>query len=387
MRTKPNVKETLQIHSQAKVEFYKTYLERYLAILCKSQYIKNINIYDVFCGKGIYDDGGKGSPIVAYDTIKRIYESFDFQSKTNINLIVNDKSSERISIVKDYISRNKHPYCSVAPYNLDIDNMFDTIMPEINNTPNDTRNLVFIDPYGYKNIKKELLYKLMKNGKTEIILFLPISYMQRFTSAAVQDEEEITQYAPLRDFVFSFFPDTNHPIRQNTVSAKEYIKYVSESLRYNKKFYTTSYYIERDKSNYFALFFISSHIYGFEKILEVKWTLDEEHGGGFKLPDTNGNLFAEEFALEAKIENARRLKEIIVTSLRKPQTNVRLYEIILSNEFLPKHANEVLKEIQKENPKFCVNDINSGKPARKGAFYLSYSHYNSDPKVELYIEK
>ena len=132
---------------------------------------------------------------------------------------------------------------------------------------------------------------------------------------------------------------------------------------------------------------MSSHIYGFEKILEVKWTLDEEHGGGFILPDANGNLFAEEFALEAKNENARRLKEIIVTSLRKPQTNVRLYEIVLSNEFLPKHANEVLKEIQKENPKFHVNDINSGKPARKGAFYLSYSYYNSDPKVEIYIEK
>ena len=72
---------------------------------------------------------------------------------------------------------------------------------------------------------------------------------------------------------------------------------------------------------------------------------------------------------------------------RKPQTNVRLYEIVLSNEFLPKHANEVLKEIQKENLKFHVNDINSGKPARKGAFYLSYSYYNSDPKVEIYIEQ
>lgn len=46
-----NVKNTLQIHSQAKVDFYKTYLERYLAILCKSPYIKNINIYDVFVEK------------------------------------------------------------------------------------------------------------------------------------------------------------------------------------------------------------------------------------------------------------------------------------------------------------------------------------------------
>lgn len=105
------------------------------------------------------------------------------------------------------------------------------------------------------------------------------------------------------------------------------------------------------------------------------------------MPDVNGNLFSEEFALEAKNENARRLKEIIVAALRKPQTNIRLYEIVLSNEFLPKHANEVLKELQKENPKFHVIDINNGKPARKGAFYLSHSYYDTDPKVEMYIEK
>ena len=69
---KQNVKNTMQLHSQAKVSFYKTYLERYLAILCTSPYIKHINIYDVFCGMGIYDDGGKGSPVVAYDTIKKL---------------------------------------------------------------------------------------------------------------------------------------------------------------------------------------------------------------------------------------------------------------------------------------------------------------------------
>ena len=72
---KSDVKNTMQIHSQAKVEFYKTYLERYVAILCQSHFIKHIRIYDVFCGMGIYEDGGKGSPVVAYDTIKGIYET------------------------------------------------------------------------------------------------------------------------------------------------------------------------------------------------------------------------------------------------------------------------------------------------------------------------
>ena len=167
---KANVKNTMQIHSQAKVDFYKTYLERYLAVLCTSPYIKHINIYDVFCGMGVYEDGGKGSPIVAYDTIKNLFASLNFQNETNITLIVNDKSEKRISVVKDYIAKNRHPYCEVKPYNLDVDDLFNVIIPSVNNSTNDTRNLIFIDPYGYKNIKKDLLYDLMKNGKTEIIL-------------------------------------------------------------------------------------------------------------------------------------------------------------------------------------------------------------------------
>ena len=45
---KQDVKKTMQIHSKAKVDFYKTYLERYVAILCQSQFIHHIRIYDVF---------------------------------------------------------------------------------------------------------------------------------------------------------------------------------------------------------------------------------------------------------------------------------------------------------------------------------------------------
>ena len=145
---KVDVKNTMQLHSRAKVDFYKTYLERYVAILCQSQYIRHIRIYDVYCGMGIYEDGGKGSPVVAYDTIKDIYEAHKITNDTDITLVVNDKSEARIARVQEYIESNKHSYCKVRPYNLEIGELLGIIIPEINKTPNDTRNLVFIDPYG-----------------------------------------------------------------------------------------------------------------------------------------------------------------------------------------------------------------------------------------------
>lgn len=385
---KIDVKNTMQIHSRAKVDFYKTYLEMYVSILCQSQYIKHIRIYDVFCGMGIYEDGGKGSPIVAYETIKGVYDAHKISNETDIVLTINDISKERIAKVEDYIEANKHSYCRIRPYNLDIEKLLEKIIPEISATPKDTRNLVFIDPYGYKDIKKELLLNLMANGRTEVILFLPISHMQRFTNAAMQDDDSVTQYEPLRKFVYSFFPDESHPIRQNTVKAKEYIQYIADALKFEDKFYTTSYYIERDKANIFALFFMSSNIFGFEKVLETKWKLDEEHGGGFRLPDKDQtlNMFANEFAIETKNENARKLRKILVDALQTPKTNNEIYELVLRNEFLPRHANEVLKEMQDVNANFNVLNYKTGEKARKNSFYLSHKYYKSEPVVYMYIE-
>jgi three-Cys-motif partner protein len=71
----PNVKTTLQEHSKAKVEFYTSYLKRYLRIINRVPLISHINIYDVFCGMGIYEDGGKGSPIAAFEVIEELIKT------------------------------------------------------------------------------------------------------------------------------------------------------------------------------------------------------------------------------------------------------------------------------------------------------------------------
>ena len=93
-------------------------------------------------------------------------------------------------------------------------------------------------------------------------------------------------------------------------------------------------------------------------------------------------MFADEFALETKNENARRLRKVIEEALKTPKTNYEVYELVVRNEFLPKHANEVLKDLQNTNPKFSVIDITTGKKARKNAFYLS----SKEPVVTMQIE-
>lgn len=228
-----------------------------------------------------------------------------------------------------------------------------------------------------KKIKKETLDMLMRNNRTEIILFLPISHMYRFIQPALVRDDNC--YKPLKELVFSFFDD-RHPIRTDKVTVDEYIDYLKIALRYVDKYYTTSYYIERDVANLFALFFLSSHIYGFEKILEVKWELDQGEGRGFRQPKPAG-LFDAIFKQETELTNYKRLESILREALSAPKNNKQLYEIILKNEFIPTQATEIFKDWQNTNPNFRVINISNNQEARKGSFYVNWDNYKNDPKV------
>jgi three-Cys-motif partner protein len=367
------------IHSEAKVEFYKKYLERYLRILYNAPSINEINIFDVFCGTGIYDNGKKGSPVVAFDTIKDLRA--DKPSIKRINLTVNDSEGEKVSSVKNYIDEANKGYCYVEYKNQSAESMFNEIISTISKQGKNSRNLVFIDPYGYKEIKRNTLEKLLQKGQTEIILFLPISFMHRFTSTAVESEKNA--YKALKDFVNSLFYEA-HPVTQG-ISAIEYIDFLKDAFKFNN-YYATSYFIERDESNYFALFFITPHIYGLDRILSVKWALDEEAGRGFRQPvqELTPSLFAEQDKQLRKNDTYERLERVLKEALKTPKTNLEIYEIVLKKEFQPKHATEIFNNWQKNLSNFKVVEIENNKPARAGNFYISWNHYKENkPKVRF----
>lgn len=370
MKHKQNSKDIMLPHSQAKVRFYKTYLDIYLRVLCNTPFIQEINIYDVFCGRGLYANGGKGSPIEAADVINDIGQTF--RHSKHINLHVNDKNSKHINAVRKYIQGENHKPADnfTTVYSaIDGEVYLEKLVTDLYFSPTYTRNLVFIDPYGYKEIKKDVIQSLLANNHTEVMIFLPISFMNRFTSHALS-HEEITMYKPLVDFVKSFFPPSHPIVRGEQISNLEYIAYLTKVLKFNDNYYTTSYHIERSTNNYFALFFITPNEYGYEKILETKWKLDEKDGNGFNLPQPP-SLFDELDREENKNKVFNLLKDITKSYLSNAaRTNLDLYRYALSNEFLPKHMSEVLSELLRKNV-ITVTQIPNTKPCKKGCFYLN----------------
>lgn len=378
---KENSKKTMLAHSRAKVEFYEKYLERYLPILSLSKYVRSINIYDVFCGRGVYDNGGEGSPVRALKAIVDAKQKFP--SDTSIILHLNDYDERNIESVRQYIAKEVpgyNQYCDVHFSHEDAEDLLDSMARWLSSTKNYERNLLFIDPYGYKTIHKDLIDKLMSNGRTEIILFLPVSFMHRFKGYALEADSEAI--APLRKFTEDFFPK-GHPMRNvdEEMSVYDYIAYLKKAFTYEGRYHTTSYRIEREKGKFFALFFMTSNMLGFEKILEVKWTLDEDDGNGFVLSkvSTQPSLFEDYFAEQKKNEHSKRLSGYLIDYLKDSHTNGELYTFVLQRGYLCKHATEILKQLQDEG-QLEVVDISTGKPARKGSYYLNYDAVKA-PKV------
>lgn len=383
METKYDPKKNILPHSQAKLNYYDTYLRRYLRILSLSPYITKINIIDLFCGTGIYEDGKEGSPIIACKAIMKVLEeNLRSRIKTEFTLIVNDGVKDNVEKVKNHLTELNSPEVFKILFNsYDSDLMFKKVNSFIRQFGKEARNLVFIDPYGYKEIHKKDLQSLLENRYTEIILFLPISHMHRFKKIAIRDYDSPV-YKKLRDFIYEFFPESS-PLRKNdTINIQDFISYLNKAFNFNNKYFSTSYFIQRDKANFNSLFFITSNIYGMEKILEIKWELDKITGKGYSLGQSSLN----EQELLSGFKHEEFERDLLDYMNNKPDpSNIDLYSFTISKERLPKQTNEILKRLQQEN-EILVIDSTTKKDARKNSFYVNYDNWKTGkPRVTFKI--
>jgi three-Cys-motif partner protein len=379
---KENAKDIILPHTQAKLDLYKSYLEKYLPILTLAKGISKINLYDIFCGIGLYKDGNLGSPMISVETINKTNELVDSKGwkRKQVNLTINDGNEEKIENVKMLLNGVRISNCIITYHNLDADDMLNLVSSEIANFSNSERSLVFIDPYGYSKIDKQKILSLLNNGHTEIVLFLPTMQMYRFSEVALTDLERKC-YEDLRRFILEFIPSTD-----NFQDIFEFINSITKAFSFSDRFYSCSHYIERGKGNYYAIFFITSNIYGLERMLEVKWKQDPSHGKGFKRKKQVG-LFDElliEYDRKRELEN---LRVILINELSispKGMSNTEIYSLTLKNEFLPKHVNEVIKQLRVDNKIYTTDEF--GNESNFGnATYIDYDHYKKN-FIKIYFK-
>lgn len=372
------MKESQQImmqHSEIKIRLLKLYLERYLKILFQSKYFGDINIYDLFCGEGIYENGGKGSPFIILETIKNIYYSnkSDGKETDKFNCFFNDIDIKKVEKLKERITRYKlyYPEFGTLRFStLNYREILPGIVKEIESLVRQ-KAFIFLDPYGYKDIRISDIKTLLKSNKSEVLLFIPTQFMFRFETKGSPES--------LVNFIDELMPIEQWPVSETGI---EFIEKLTEAFRNSlgDNYFVDSFIITREKNQFFCLFFFTSHIYGFEKMLESKWKIDEEEGRGWhsneidlfsgieKMPDTD--------KFEAK------LKEFLKKNFR---TNAEIYKFTLRNGHRPCHASTLLLKYQKSSG--IIIEIETGKSIRPSAFYLNYKCYKEEPsKIKIRLK-
>ncbi|HQU36391.1 MAG TPA: three-Cys-motif partner protein TcmP [Anaerolineales bacterium] len=357
-----NPKTSLLEHSEAKIELYGSYLSIYLNILHRAGFVKRIFVFDLFCGEGIYENGAKGSPIIALDCIRNHYYS-NKNSIPNMTVWFNDigKSELEDEYKADRVRKKSEKFA--IPSNVDVRFFrkdYRDIFPEaieLVQQTRDSKGLFFIDPFGYKIIKPLDIRQMLEIGNTEVLLWLPIAQMYRFAGSVM--ENQFAGGDPLRDFLKELFGNTSPNFR----SAYDFIEKLKDRFRaYLKDLntYVDIFFLERDASNIYCLFFFTRNIKGYEKIIETKWKIDKDHGKGFKLEKTQS------FFSEIELSGYEQKVQAFIESSRY-RTNNELYFFGLENGFLPKHTKSVLDTFIKKELKVEIVSLD-GKPAKN--YYL-----------------
>ena len=333
-------------HSIAKIAYYKKYLTTYLSIIERTNYVKKIYLYDFFAGEGKDINGQECSSIAALNCVKQHFGNAN--AKIDVAIHFNDSGISvveegilkinRVEKIANSINLPKHiqltftnsPFNEIAP----------KIIAKLNTLKNDHKAFCFIDPWGYKEIKPSLLKQFLRNGNTELLLFMPICFMHRFVGKVYKaGPQEFPGGEELQKFLNELYKNDLPNIKNQTDFIQDITKQFKHYLKMN---YILEIFIEKEKGQYFALFFFSNHKKGFHKMLEAKWALDEKEGKGFRLksaPELFPNTDYEDYY-------DKLLKQLQIQPI---MSNQELYDFGLANNHLPKHTNKVLKQLTAQN--------------------------------------
>jgi three-Cys-motif partner protein len=372
---KLNPQTNLLEHSEAKVKLYGRYLSVYLNILHQVQFVKKIFVFDLFCGEGIYENGAKGSPIIALDCIRNHYFAKQ-NSIPNMTVWFNDIGKSKL---EDGYKVNRVERISqgmVVPPNVELKffredyrEIFPKAIDRVRQTK-DAKGIFFIDPFGYKIIKPDDIRRILEPGSTEVLLWLPTPQMYRFAEAASTSNFDGSD--PLRDFLKELFGNSSLSFS----SDYDFIEQLKGRFRAYLKdlnVFVDTFTLQRDATNTYCLFFFTRNLKGYQKMVETKWDLDQERGKGFTLEKTL--TFFSEIELS---QYPQKLWAYIKSE--NYRTNAELFLFGLENGFLPKHTKSVLDNWKNSGQNFDVVGLD-GKPVR--GYYID----NAERRVGFRISE
>lgn len=339
-----------------KLEIFEDYFKEWLPVFIARQEIiwKEIQIFDLFAGEGTDVNGIFGSPLRILSILNKNRELI-LRSKVKIHVIVNEYEKDKY----DLLTKNLELIVDKSLYSLEIHNEdFIVVFDSYFDSMKRTANFLFLDQNGIKQITEEVFAKLINLKQTDFLFFISSSYIKRFSEV-----EEFKKYLK---------------ITKQDLEGKSYyhihrvvLEYYRSKVPETKEYFLAPFSIKKP-SGIYGLIFGTNHTLGIEKFLHVCWKHDRLTGeanfdiDNEKININNLGLF-EEYNIPTKKQmfDALLKQKILSNELK---TDIEIYLFTLSEGFLLKDANKILKDLDNAKKidlsfKLCSSDIHKIKNA------------------------
>ncbi len=260
----------LEPHTEAKHIILNKYLQAWIPI--QRRFNQKVLYIDGFAGPGIYDNGEEGSPIIALKTLLN-HKLLPLMKETFIFAFI-EQNKERCEKLKEVISKIKLPTSPTIKTEIECGEFADVVGKNLDYIEKKNLTLapsfVFIDPFGFKGIPLELIGRIMKNPKCEVLINFNYEDMSRWY-ANPENEKHYNDLFGTKEWKEVFKKTDNpkerenglHNLYQRQMKKIAGIKYIRSFKMKNKS----------NKLDYF-LFFGTNSLTGLNAMKEAMWKVD-----------------------------------------------------------------------------------------------------------------
>jgi three-Cys-motif partner protein len=237
-----------------------------------------VRIYDGFAGPGIYSGGESGSPLIlmrALCTNNRLHRQW---SNVRYELRFVEKHPERAKMLEAKLT-DFEAAMRRGPGWTDRVGWSVTCGPYEEHVPQPVSEpsalFLFLDPFGYSHAPMTLTRDLVQQPKSDTLIFLPLSFVNRFAGREGQ--------ARAMDRFFGSGAWRDVPDGPGRPAAL--LDLFQEQLRVGGLQWVLPFRLKpEDRSNAYWIVGGSSHLSGFASIKEGYWAVDPINGQGFAAP-------------------------------------------------------------------------------------------------------
>ena len=263
-------------HTRAKHTILKQYLQAWFPIMATTN--ARIIYVDGFCGRGKYENGDLGSPLIALNVALNC--PVPLKSKLVFRFIDNDL--EEIEKLETEIKNLRETRS--FPKNFDVKarrgDFQETMLEIIDYFEEKNQKLpptfVFIDPFAIKGVSFPVIEKLLKQRKCEVLINFMVGALNRRLCSPVEKTKK---------GALDFLGTGEDPcITMSSGDRKQCLRvYYGQKLRQSAHYVRHFEMRNLKRSTIYYLFFATNHPLGHYKMKEAMWKVDP--GGDFVFSD------------------------------------------------------------------------------------------------------